>query len=133
MEKYLRGKAKSNKVIVSGLLKRQGKIFTTVVENVTANSLLTEIRERSEKGSIFYTDQFKSYKSLKFYRKHLMIDHNKTFGKGKNNINGLEGFWSYPKERLLQYHAVSRKNFLLYLKEIEFRYNHRKKIYLLYY
>ncbi len=125
--KYLRGRAKSNKVIVLGLLERQGKIFTTVVENVTANSLLTEIKERSDKGSVFYTDQFKSYKSLKFYRKHLMIDHNKTFAKGKNNINGLEGFWSYAKERLLKYHGVSKENFLLYLKEIEFRYNFRKQ------
>ena len=125
--KYLRGRSKSNKVIVLGLLERKGKIFTTVVENVTANSLLNEIKSRSDKGSVFYTDQFKSYKSLKFYRKHLTIDHQKTFGRGKNNINGLEGFWSYAKERLLKYHGVSRDNFILYLKEIEFRYNFRKQ------
>jgi len=125
--KYLRGRAKSNKVIVLGLLERKGKIHTTVVENVTANSLLEEIKSRSEKGSVFYTDQFKSYKSLKFYRKHLTVDHRKTFGKGKNNINGLEGFWSYAKERLLKYHGVSKVNFILYLKEIEFRYNYRKQ------
>jgi len=125
--KYLRGRAKSNKVIVLGLLERKGKIHTTVVENVTANSLLEEIKASSEKGSVFYTDQFKSYKSLKFYRKHLTVDHQKTFGRGKNNINGLEGFWSYAKERLLKYHGVSKNNFILYLKEIEFRYNFRKQ------
>lgn len=125
--KYLRGRAKSNKVIVLGLLERKGKIHTTVVENVTANSLLEEIKASSEKGSVFYTDQFKSYKSLKFYRKHLIVDHQKTFGRGRNNINGLEGFWSYAKERLLKYHGVSKRNFILYLKEIEFRYNNRKQ------
>ncbi len=52
-----------------------------------------------------------------------MIDHNKIFGKGKNNTNGLDGFWSYAKERILKYNGVSRESFLLYLKEIEFRYN----------
>ena len=125
--KYLRGRSKSNKVIVLGLLERKGKIYTTIVENVRAFSLLDEIKTRSEKGSVFYTDQFRSYKSLKFYRKHLLVDHDKNFVKEKNHINGIEGFWSYAKERLLKYHGVSKKNFILYLKELEFRFNNRKK------
>ncbi len=40
-------------------------------------------------------------------------------------INGLEGFWSYAKERLIKYHGISPARFPLYLKELEFRYNHR--------
>ncbi len=44
---------------------------------------------------------------------------------GKVYINGLEGFWSWAKERLIKYHGVSKANFPLYLKELEFRYNHR--------
>ena len=124
--KYLRGRSKSNKIIVLGLLERKGKIYTTVVENVKASSLLEEIKGRSEKGSVFYTDQFRSYKSLKFYRKHLLVDHLEKFADGKNHINGIEGFWSYAKERLLKYHGVSKQNFILYLKELEFRFNNRK-------
>ena len=42
---------------------------------------------------------------------------------GINNINGIEGFWSYVKERLVKYHGVSKKNSILYLNELEFRYN----------
>ena len=38
-------------------------------------------------------------------------------------INGIEGFWSYAKERLLKFHGVSKDNFIHYLKELEFRYN----------
>jgi len=124
--KYLRGRSKSNKIIVLGLLERKGKIYTTVVENVKASSLLEEIKSKSDKGSVFYTDQFKSYISLKFYRKHLLVDHQEKFVNGKNHINGIEGFWSYAKERLLKYHGVSKQNFILYLKELEFRYNFRK-------
>jgi len=125
--KYLRGRSKSNKIIVLGLLERQGKIYTTIVENVKASSLLDEIKTKSEKSSVFYTDKFKSYKSLKFFRKHIEIDHQELFAYGKNHINGIEGFWSYAKERLLKYHGVSKHNFILYLKELEFRFNNRKE------
>ena len=40
-------------------------------------------------------------------------------------INGLEGFWAYAKQRLIKHHGVSKERFPLYLKEMEFRYNHR--------
>jgi len=43
-------------------------------------------------------------------------------------INGIEGFWSYAKERLLKFHGVSKDNFIYYLKELEFRYYFRGNI-----
>lgn len=125
--KYLRGRSKANKIIVLGLLERKGNIYTTIVENVKASSLLDEIKIKSEKSSVFYTDKFKSYKSLQFFRKHIQIDHQERYVEGKNHINGIEGFWSYAKERLLKYHGVSKYNFILYLKELEFRFNNRKE------
>ena len=125
--KGTRGRGSAGKIKVFGMLERQGKIFTTVVDDVTAETLMSEIRDNSEKGSVFYTDKFRSYKSLKFFGKHLTVDHNKDFIKGRRHINGLEGFWSFAKERLLKYHGVSKDHFLLYLKEMEFRYNYRNE------
>ena len=122
-----RGRGAQEKVKVFGMLERQGRIFTAIVDNVTAETLMNEIINHAEKGSVFYTDKFKSYKSLKFYGKHISIDHGKEFGKGRRHINGLEGFWSFAKERLLKYHGVSKSYFHLYLKEMEFRYNYRKE------
>jgi len=55
--KYLRGRSKANKIIVLGLLERKGKIYTTIVENVKASSLIDEIKIKSEKSSVFYTDK----------------------------------------------------------------------------
>ena len=40
-------------------------------------------------------------------------------------INGIERFCFFAKERLLKYHDVDAEKFPLYLKELEFRYNHR--------
>jgi len=60
--------------------------------------------------------------------KYERIDKSIKFANGKVYINGIEGFWSYAKERLLKFHGVSRENFVYYLKELEFRYNYRDNI-----
>lgn len=41
------------------------------------------------------------------------------------HINGIEGFWSYAKTWIYHYRGVPKQYFHLYLKEIEFRFNHR--------
>ena len=122
-----RGRGARGKVKVFGMLERQGRIYTTIINDVSAETLMNEIKRHSLKGSVFYTDTFRSYKSLKFYGKHIEVDHAKILAQGKRHINGLEGFWSFAKERLLKYHGVSQDHFLLYLKELEFRYNYRKQ------
>jgi transposase-like protein len=40
--------------------------------------------------------------------------------------NGIENFWGYAKTKLKSYYGVSREHFYFYLKEMEFRFNHRK-------
>jgi transposase len=121
-----RGRGAAGKVPVFGILERHGKVRVTVVPNVTAQTLIGLTVKTVRRGSIVYTDKFRSYDSLMFcgYR-HLKIDHGKRFTSGKVYINGLEGFWSWAKERLIKHHGVSKEKFPLYLKELEFRYNHR--------
>jgi transposase len=121
-----RGRGAAGKVPVFGVLERKGKVCLTVVPNVTAETLLGLTVKNVRRGSIIYTDKFKSYDSLMFcgYR-HLKIDHKKRFSSEKVYINGLEGFWSWAKERLIKHHGVSKETFPLYLKELEFRYNNR--------
>ena len=45
---------------------------------------------------------------------------------GKNHINGIENFWGYAKHRLAKFKGIKKENFLLHLKECEFRYNNSK-------
>lgn len=122
-----RGRGAYNKVPVFGILERDGIARVEVVKDVTAESLLNLTVRTVRRGAIVYTDKFRGYDSLIFcgYR-HLKVDHSKKFVNGKVYINGLEGFWSYAKERLIKFHGVSKQKFALYLKEMEFRYNNRK-------
>jgi transposase len=122
-----RGRGAFNKVPVFGILERKGVVKVSVVSDVTAESLLNMTVRMVRRGSIVYTDKFRSYDALMFcgYR-HLRIDHGKRFSRGKVYINGLEGFWSFAKERLAKFHGVSKEKFPLYLKEMEFRYNNRR-------
>jgi len=92
---------------------------------------MTETVKRVRRGSIVYTDKWRGYDSLMFCGyKHLNIDHRHKFKQGMVYINGIEGFWSFAKERLIKPHGISRKKFLYYIKEIESRYNNRGKSYL---
>lgn len=134
-EAYFGGRKKGNigrralsKSVVFGLLERDGRVYTRVVDNLTAPNLMEIIKKKTRKGSVYFTDQFRSYNSLHQFGKHLTVNHSKTFStKRHNHINGIEGFWSYAKHKLYNYRGVSRVNFPLYLKEMEYRFNHRKE------
>lgn len=121
-----RGRGAAGKVPVFGIYGRNGTVRVEVVKNVTAESLLNMTIKKVRRGSIVYTDKFRSYDALMFcgYR-HLRVDHKRRFSSGRVYINGLEGFWSYAKERIIKFHGVSKEKFPLYLKEMEFRYNNR--------
>ena len=99
-----------------------------VVKDVSAERILNMTIKTVKRGSIVYTDKFRCYDALMFcgYR-HLRAGHAKRFSTGKVYINGLEGFWSYAKERFAKFHGVSKEKFPLYLKEMEFRYNNRHR------
>lgn len=124
--KGFRGRGSTNKIPVFGILEREGKVKVEIVNDVTSETLLTLAIKKVKRGSLIYTDRYRSYDGLvSMGFKHKRIDHSKRFGNGKVYINGIEGFWSYAKERLMKYHGVSKEKFPLYLKELEYRYNMR--------
>ena len=122
-----RGRGAAGKSVVFGLLERDGRVYTQVVESVSADQLMRPIRAKTRTGSVYYTDAFRGYQSLKRYGKHHTVNHSKSLvdKRTKNHINGIEGFWSYAKHILYNYRGVSKYHFHMYLKEIEYRYNHR--------
>ncbi len=121
-----RGRGAHHKIPVFGILEREGRVRVAILKNLKAETLLGLTVKMVRRGRIVYTDRFRGYDSLMFcgYR-HLRVDHQKRFSSGKVYINGLEGFWSFAKERLIKHHGISKENFPLYIKEMEFRYNFR--------
>lgn len=125
--KGLRGRGAAGKVAVFGLLKRRGKVYTRPVPNVTRETLRAVIRQKVPQGTTIYSDQLSSYDGLitQGYR-HYRIHHGVGFARSRRqHINGIENFWGYAKTKLKRYYGIPRNQFLLYLKEMEFRFNHR--------
>ena len=126
--KYLRGRSVKQKVPVFGILKRNGKVYTQIVPDVSRATLMKIVRTKVVPESVIYTDSWKSYDGLIIDGyKHYRINHHKEFTRGKrNHINGIESFWSYAKRKLVKHYGIPPEKFYLYLKELEFRFNHRK-------
>ena len=125
--KYERGRSTKSKIPVFGLLKRNGKVYTQIVPDVSRNTLMKIIKSRVVTNSKVYTDSWRSYDGLIIdgYRHH-RINHSKEFSRGKrNHINGIESFWSYAKSKLQKHYGITPKRFYFYLKEMEFRFNNR--------
>ena len=120
------GRRAVGKIPVFGILERGGKVRVGFVQNVYGETLVAMAINKVKSGSFIYMDKFRRYNGLISYGfRHLRIDHGKRFVNRKGYINGIEGFWSFAKERLMKYHGANPKKFPLYLIELEFRYNHR--------
>ncbi|MEK9194513.1 MAG: IS1595 family transposase [Patescibacteria group bacterium] len=122
-----RGRGAAGKVAVFGLLKRNGRVYTRPVPDVSRAILRLIIKQKVPEGSTIYSDSFRSYDGLLTdgYR-HYRINHGRgEFARKKNHINGIESFWAFAKNKLRRYYGVRRSHFFLYLKEMEFRFNHR--------
>ena len=123
-----RGRGSENKIPVFGILKRNGKVHTQIIPNSSSTTLLDIVNSKVNLDSVVYTDSFSSYNKLTISGyKHYRINHSKEFARGKNHINGIENFWSYCKMRLAKFHGLKKEEFLLHLKESEFRFNNRSK------
>lgn len=119
-----RGRGAAGKVVVFGILKRGGKVFTKVVKDTGTETLLPLITRKIAPDSVVYTDCYRSYNALDvsdFH--HHRINHSALFATGKNHINGIENFWNQAKRVLRKYNGIPKESFPLFLKECEFRFN----------
>jgi transposase len=121
-----RGRGAAGKVIVFGILKRGGKVYTKIVQDTKTETLMPLIVNKILPDSIVYTDCYRSYNALDvsdFH--HFRINHSTHFAEQKfNHINGIENFWNQAKRVLRKYNGIPKQNFHLFLKECEFRFNY---------
>jgi transposase len=114
---------------VFGILCRSGKVFAKLVDDTEAEDLIPIITKRVKVGSKICSDTYRSYTGLAAEGYvHRTVEHRlKEYVKGKNHINGLEGFWGFLKRKLASKGGVRRIYLPLFLGEYVWRYNHRKE------
>ena len=129
-----RGRGAAGKVPVFGLLKRGGRVHALMIPDAKSRTLMGIIRQRIKPdaraalaaGGIVYTDGFTSYDVLdvsEFH--HHRINHSEKFADRENHINGIENFWNQAKRHMRRYNGIPKDHFHLFLKECEWRFNHR--------
>jgi transposase len=122
-----RGWGAAGKVIVLGILQRNGRVKVFAVPNRSNKSLIELIKKHTKPGSLYYTDDYQAYASLGVCGEHIVVKKTSGRPKGRDHINGIEGFWSYAKNWLYPLRGIPRKNFHLYMGEICWRFNNRRK------
>ena len=125
-----RGRGARGKIVVLGLLKRNGKVYTQIIPDASREEILPIIRATVRSGADIYTDGWRSYDALAVYGyNHKKVNHQKNeFAREDVHINGVESFWSWTKRRLAKFNGVPKSLFGNTLLESEWRFNHRRDI-----
>lgn len=93
-----RGRGAAGKVVIFGILKRNGRIYTVVVDNAKSDTLMPVIKQKIMPDSIVYTDSLSSYDKPDVSGFiHHRINHSKEFADRRNHINGIGNFWNQAK------------------------------------
>jgi transposase len=125
VRKGRRGRGAAGKVPVFGVLKRGGKVYTAIIPDAKASTLIPIIREKVLPDSVVYTDSFPVYDVLdvsEFH--HRRVNHSKVFvSKRGHHINGIENFWNQAKRHLRRFNGIPKGSFYWFLKECEWRFN----------
>ena len=122
-----RGRGAAGKIPVFGILKRKNKVFTKVIPDAKAKTLMPIIQKKIKPDSIVYTDSLSSYNVLDVSEfKHYRINHSELFADSKNHINGIENFWNQAKRHMRKFNGIPKEYFHLFLKECEWRFNNPK-------
>ena len=121
-----RGRGAAGKIPVFGLLQRRGEVRVVFPARLDKTTLQGAIKRHVQPLSWVYSDSFRAYDRLDLEGfHHVRINHDETLGQGRKHINGIENFWGFAKRRLKLYHGGYKRNFVLFMREMEYRFNHR--------
>jgi transposase len=119
-----RGRGAVGKVPVFGILKMGSKMYTKVIADTKAKTLMVIMENEIKPDSIVYTDYYRSYNVLDVSEfKDYRMNHSKIFADKQNRINGIENFWNQAKRHMRKINGVSKSHFPLFLKECEWQFN----------
>ena len=102
-------------------------MLTFPISPCAKETMIPFITRYTQIGSLYYTDDWFAYTYLPIRGNHVVVLKEKGISKGRNHLNDIEGFWSPAKHWLYLYRSIHKTYFPLYLKEVEWRFNHRNE------
>jgi transposase-like protein len=111
-----------------GTGKKDGRVMAKVVEDATADTLLSHIKEKVLPRSVVPTDEWRCYDRLgKIGYEHSRVAHTQSIYVSRDmHTNTIEGFWSLLRRGIGGvHHAVSDRYLQAYLDGYVFRCNNR--------
>jgi transposase len=107
-----------------GIYKENGRVFTLPV---TVPATEGAAKTPDEAGHLHFCDETLAYTFLDIHGNSVVTNGEKGMRRGPEIPEDIEGFWAFTRQWLKHYRGVPRKYFPLYLKEIEWRFNHRSE------
>lgn len=122
-----RGRHSDKKIIVFGMVERDGKIRTGAIQDQTASTIEPIILEHVAVGTTISTDMHGAYTNLSDTYEHGAVDHKSDeWVHGIHHTNTIEGHWSQFKRAVKGTHVhISKKHAWKYICEFNYRRNFR--------
>ncbi len=114
----------SNGQLALGIYKGNGRVFALPVR-FSAGEL--DAKAVAEAGKLHFWDDTLAGTLLKVRGNSVVVEGERGGRKGHEVPADIEGFWTFTRQWLKHYRGVPRLYFPLYLKEIEWRFNHRSE------
>jgi transposase-like protein len=120
----------TKKAPVMAMVERNGKIVSRPIENVTAKTLKSAIREAVDEESKIMTDEWGCYEGIgkEFKGGHETVNHGLgEYVRGDVSTNTAESFFALLKRGVHgTFHHISKKHLSRYCNEFSFRWDNRK-------
>jgi len=87
---------------------RCGKVLTFPITSRAKETMQPYLNKYTKAGSLYYTDDWFAYTFLPIRGNHVVILKEKGIPKGRNHMNGIEGFWSFAKHWLYHYRGIPK-------------------------
>lgn len=107
----------SNGQLALGIYKGNGRVF----------ALPVSVAEGTEAGQLHFCDETLACTFLDVHGNSVVVNGDKGTRRDREILADIEGFWAFARQWLKHYRGVPRTHFPLYLKEIEWRFNHRSE------
>ncbi len=122
-----RGRHSDKKIIVFGMVEREGKILTGIIPDQTASTIEPITLEHVVDGTTVSTDMHGAYTNLRDTYEHGVVDHKSDeWVRGVHHTNTIEGHWSQFKRAVKGTHVhISKKHAWKYVCEFNYRRNMR--------